>query len=506
MEEIKEEYKEVKGKYDVIIIGAGLIGSMIARWLSKYELDILLLDKGTDVCTGTSKANTAIVHAGYDSLPGSLRARLVVRGNRMFDQLCQELDVPFERCGTYVVALSEEDLKTLEELRQRGIKNGVPGLEIISGEEMRHREPHINPATTGALYAPTGGMTDPFLLTIAAAENAVMNGVKLMLETEALDFVLEPFSLHKKRVAGVITNRGTFLADVTIGSAGLYCDELMEKLDIKYDFYVRARKGEYYVFDKAKSDAVVHNILFPCPTPITKGILVTPTIHGNLLLGPTAVEIEDKEDTSVTREGLEELYKGAKRLVPDLELTDVIKTFAGLRAGGYLHDFIIEAPAKLVGYINLAGIESPGMTSSPAIAEYVVELVREQGLELREKKNWNPIRKARPDFSELSPEEQARLIEKDPRYGRIVCRCETVTEGEIVAEIHAPIPARTYDAIKRRTRCGTGRCQGGFDTPRVIEILARELGIPPTEVIKERPGSNFLVRPTKGVPEGGQDA
>ena len=502
MEEIKAEYKEVKGKYDVIIIGAGLVGSIIARWLSKYELDVLLIDKEPDVGTGTSKANTAIVHAGYDSPFGTTRGWMVVKGNRMFGQMCEELDVPFKRCGTYVVALSDEDLKTLERLLENGRRKGVPGLEIISGEEMRRREPLVNPEVKGALYAPTGGITDPFMLTVAAAENAVMNGVKLMLETKALDFVLEPLSLHKKRVAGVVTNRGTFLADVTIGSAGLYCDELMEKLGIKYDFYIRARKGEYYVFDKAKK-VQVKTVLFPCPTPITKGILVTTTIHGNMLLGPTAVEIEDKEDTSVTREGLEELYKGAKRLVPDLELTDVIRTFAGLRAGGYLHDFIIEAPPELWGYINLAGIESPGMTSSPAIAEYVVDLVREQGLKLREKPNWNPIRIGRPDFSELSPEEQAALIEKDPRYGRIVCRCETVTEGEIVAEIHAPVPARTYDAIKRRTRCGTGRCQGGFDTPRVIEILSRELGIPSTEVIKEGRGSNFLTRPTKEVPEGG---
>jgi len=367
---------------------------------------------------------------------------------------------------------------------------------------MRHREPLVNPEVKGALYAPTGGISDPFALTVAAAENAVMNGVKLMLETKALDFVVEPFSLHKKRVRGVITNRGTFLADVTIASAGLYCDELMEKLGIKYDFYVRARKGEYYVFDKAKKDSV-HTVLFPCPTPITKGILVTTTIFGNMILGPTAYELQDKEDTSVRPEGLKELREGAKRLVPSLEMTDVIRTFAGLRAGGYLHDFIIEAPAKYWGFINLAGIESPGMASSPAIAEYVVNLVREQGLELREKKNWNPIRKARPDFSELSPEEQARLIEKDPRYGRIVCRCETVTEGEIVAEIHAPVPARTYDALKRRTHLGMGRCQGSFDTPRVIEILSRELGIPPTQVIKERRGSNFLTRPTKEVPEGG---
>jgi len=502
VEEIKEEYKEVKGKYDVIIIGAGLVGAVIARWLSKYELDILLIDKEPDVGTGTSKANTAIVHAGYDSPFGTLRGKLVVKGNRMFYPMCEELDVPYKMCGTYVVALTDEDMKTLERLMENGRKKGVPGLEIISGEEMRHREPLINPEVKGALYAPTGGISDPFALTVAAAENAVMNGVKLMLETKALDFVVEPFSLHKKRVRGVITNRGTFLADVTIASAGLYCDELMEKLGIKYDFYVRARKGEYYVFDKAKKDSV-HTVLFPCPTPITKGILVTTSIFGNMILGPTAYELQDKEDTSVRPEGLKELREGAKRLVPSLEMTDVIRTFAGLRAGGYLHDFIIEAPAKYWGFINLAGIESPGMASSPAIAEYVVNLVREQGLELREKKNWNPIRKARPDFSELSPEEQARLIEKDPRYGRIVCRCETVTEGEIVAEIHAPVPARTYDALKRRTHLGMGRCQGSFDTPRVIEILSRELGIPPTQVIKERRGSNFLTRPTKEVPEGG---
>lgn len=502
MNKINEKYKEVKGKYDVIIIGAGLVGSIIARWLSKYNLNILLIDKEPDVCTGTSKANTAIIHAGYDDPFGTLRGKLVVDGNRMFYQMCEELEVPYKMCGTYVVALTDEDIKTLEKLMENGRKKGVPGLEIISGEEMRHREPYINPDVKGALYAPTGGIGDPFMLTVAAAENAVMNGTKILLETKALDFVVEPFSLHKKKVSGVVTNRGTFLADVTIASAGLYCDELMEKLGIKYDFYVRARKGEYYVFDKAKK-LQVKTVLFPCPTPVTKGILVTTTIHGNMILGPTAKEIKDKEDTSITPEGLEELYEGAKRLVPELELTDVIRTFAGLRAGGFLHDFIIEAPLKYWGFINLAGIESPGMASSAAIAEYVVNLVQEQGLELREKNNWNPIRKSRPDFSELSLEEQGRLIEKNPLYGRIVCRCETVTEGEIVTEIHAPIPARTYDAIKRRTWLGTGRCQGSFDTPRVIEILSRELGISPMDVIKESKGSNFLTRPTKEVPKGG---
>ncbi|MBC7261875.1 MAG: NAD(P)/FAD-dependent oxidoreductase [Chloroflexi bacterium] len=475
--------------YDVIIVGGGVVGCFIARALSRYKLRVLLLERESDVCSGTSKANTAIVHAGYDAKPGTLKAALNLVGNRAYDQVCAELDVPFQRCGTYVVALTDDDLRTLDDLYRRGVQNGVTGMRIISGEEMRRIEPLVNPETRGALYAATGGIVDPFLLTIAAAENAVLNGVHLRLETEVTDLIRQ-----NGRIAGVKTNQGQIFGRFVINAAGLHADQLMAKAGLQ-GFTITPRKGEYYVFDREKSR--VHAVLFPCPTPISKGILVTPTTHGNTLIGPNAVDISNKEDLSVTPQGLEEVFAGAQRLVPTLDRRDVIAVFAGLRASGSTGDFLIEAPAQAPGLINVAGIESPGLTAAPAIAEFVVQLLRECGLKLVEKPDYNPIRRAPPRFSELSRQEQALLIAKDARYGRIVCRCETVTEGEIVAAIHAPVPARTYDALKRRTRLGAGRCQGGFDTPRVIHVLARELGLPPTAITKKGPGSEFVVRETK---------
>jgi glycerol-3-phosphate dehydrogenase len=488
--------------YDVIVIGAGVVGSMIARFLSRYKLDILLIEKEADVCMGATAANTAIVHAGYDPVVGSLKAKMNVAGNRMWDTLAGELNFPFERRGDYVVAVGDEELPLLNELWDRGVKNGVPGMIMLSGAEVRRREPNINPDVSGALWASTGGICDPFAVVVAAAENAVKNGVTLMLETAFEDFVMEG-----NRIVGVKTNRGTFSCRWAINCAGLYSDEVMHKAGIRPEFKITPRKGEYYVFDRA--DITINNVLFPVPTPLSKGILVTTTIHGNTIIGPNAQEIEDKEDHAATREGLDEVWEGAVKLVPKLSLRYVIAVFAGLRPGGngpcetpgvnYKKDFIIEIPDKVRGLVNLGGIESPGLTSSPAIAERVVELLKDAGEALLEKPDWDPIRLARPHFRDLAPEEQKIMIQNDPRFGRIVCRCEYVTEGEIVAEIYAPVPAHTYDAIKRRTWLGTGRCQGGFDTPRVIEILARELRISPLEVTKKGPGSAMLARPTKEV-------
>jgi glycerol-3-phosphate dehydrogenase len=489
-------------KYDVIIIGAGIIGCMVARFLSRYKLDILLIEKEADVCMGATAANTAIIHAGYDPVPGSLKAEMNVKGNRMWDTLAGELNIPFERRGDYVVAIGEEELPKLEDLIKQGIQNGVPGLVFLSGDEVRRREPNINPKVSGALWASTGGIADPFAAAVAAAENAVMNGVTIMFETAFQDFIMDG-----NKIVGIRTNRGDFASRWVINAAGLYSDDVMHKAGVRPEFKITPRKGEYYVFDRA--EITINNVLFPVPTPITKGILVTTTMHGNTIIGPNAQDIQDKEDRSVTREGLEEVWKGALKLVPKLELRHVIAVFAGLRAGGnapspnpnikYNHDYIIEIPSNVRGFVNLGGIESPGLVSSPAIAERVIELLKDAGEKLEEKKDWDPIRPARPRFRDLSKEEQKILIQNDPRYGRIVCRCESVTEGEIVAEIHAPVPARTYDAIKRRTWLGTGRCQGGFDTPRVLEILSRELGIPPTQITKKGPGSEFLKRRTKDV-------
>jgi glycerol-3-phosphate dehydrogenase len=490
--------------YDVIIIGAGVVGAMVARALSRYKLDILLIDKGADVCTGATAANTAIVHAGYDPVPGTLKAAMNVAGNKMWDTLAAELSFPFERRGDYVVALGKKELPKLDELWEKGVRNGVQGMMILSGDEVRRREPSINPKVSGALWASTGGICDPFAVTLAAAENAVANGASLMLGTAFEDFVMDD-----RRIVAVKTTRGTFGCRWAVNCAGLYADTVMHKAGVRPEFEITPRKGEYYVLDRAEIS--VNNVLFPVPTAFSKGILVTTTTHGNTLVGPNSQDIADKEDRSVTRDGLDEVWAGASRLVPRLDIRHVIAVFAGLRPGGnarcetpgvdYDHDYIIEIPGSVQGLVNLGGIESPGLTAAPAIARRVEEMLQDAGEQLDERRDWDPIRPSRPCFRELSYEERKILVENDPRYGRVVCRCETVTEGEIVAEIRAPIPARTYDAVKRRTWLGTGRCQGAFDTPRVVEILSRELNTSPLAVTKKGQGSEFLARRTKDVEE-----
>jgi glycerol-3-phosphate dehydrogenase len=482
--------------YDVIIIGAGVVGSLIARELARYQLRILLLDKAADVGDGATKANTAIVHAGYDATPGSLKATLNVAGNALFEQVCGELDVEFDRCGTYVVGLAEGDDATLQELLARGRQNGVPGLSLLDADEMRRREPAIAPGVTGAMLAESGGIVDPFALCYAAAENAVVNGVNVLLETEANGWVRSR-SAAGEAITGVVTNRGIFRGRWFVISAGLWADDLLHAAGLD-GFAITPRKGEYFVLDRVAAEQV-RSVLFPCPTPISKGILVTRTIHGNVMLGPNAQNVEDKHDLSTTAQGLNEVMAGALKLAPGLQARHVIRTFAGLRATGSTGDFRIEVPREVRGLVTLAGIDSPGLTASPAIAPYVVDLLREAGLRLVERRDFNPIRKGIPRFSQLSVEEQEALIAQDPRWGRIVCRCETVTEAEVVAACHAPIPVRNYDALKRRTRVGTGRCQGGFDTPRVIEIMARELGVSPLELTQFGGASRLVTRRTKEV-------
>ncbi|HQE94221.1 MAG TPA: NAD(P)/FAD-dependent oxidoreductase [Anaerolineae bacterium] len=492
--------------YDIIIIGAGVVGAMVARTLSRYALDILWIEKASDICMGATAANSAIIHGGYDAMPGSLKAQMNIAGNAMWDRLAAELQFPFARTGTYVVAIGAEELAALDELKQRGDIGGVP-TEIISGEEMRRREPSINPAVSGALYCPTGGVCDPWAVTIAAAENAVMNGVELRLNTTFEDFIWEGEAAQhpQSKIIGIKTNQGDFYGRWVVNAAGLYADEVMHKAGVHPEFHITPRRGEYYVLDRARVQ--INNVLFPVPSKVSKGILVTTTLHGNPLVGPNAEEIDDKTDVAVTAEGMHEIWEGAQKLVPGLNQREVIALFAGLRPGGnapcltcatpYNKDFLIEIPTDVAGFVNLGGLESPALSAAPAIAERVVTLLQGAGEALCDKSNWNPIRPARPVFRHLNREAQAALIARDPRYGRVICRCETVTEGEIVAEIHAPIPATTYDAIKRRTWLGTGRCLGGFDMPRVVDILARELGISPLAVSKKGTGSEFLYRTTK---------
>lgn len=490
--------------FDIIIIGAGIVGSLVARYLSKYKLNILLIEKEDDIGMGTSAANTAAIHAGYDAIPGSNKAATNVKAVDMWPQLSQELGIQYDRCGDYVVAVNEDELNILEELFARGKQNGVAGLEIIDGDEMRRREPLIRPDVAGALWAPTGALGDPFGATIAAAENAVMNGVTLKLNTAFEDFIIEG-----DRITGIHTNQGRFHSRWVVNAAGLYADDVMHKAGIRPDFKIRPRRGEYMILDKADFQLTRPTILFPTPSNESKGIVVASTLHGNVIVGPNANFVESKENKDVTPDGEHEVWSGGQKLVPDIQRKHVIAQFAGLRATGnapslnpdvqYNQDFIIEIPDEVRGLVNLGGIESPGFSAAPAIAVSVIELLQSAGEDLTEKDDWNPLRIPRPVFRHLSRDEQAELIADEPAYGRIVCRCETVTEGEILAEIHAPIPARTYDAIKRRTWLGTGRCQGGFDMPRVIQILSKELGIPPETVTKKGEGSELLFRPTKTV-------
>jgi glycerol-3-phosphate dehydrogenase len=492
----------VQEKYDYIVIGAGVVGCIIARTLSRYEGRLLLIDKEPDVCMGSTAANTAIVHAGYDPLPNTLKARTNVAGNAMWDTLAGELNFPFERRGDFVVAVGEEELPALDTLMEYAKKNGVPGCVLLSGPEVRRREKNITPEVSGALWASTGGITDPFAVTVAAAENAVTNGAVVKFNTEFKDFIMEG-----DRIIGIKTNQGDFYSRWVVNCAGLFSDFVMHQAGVRPEFKIRPRKGEYFVFDRA--DVQIDNVLFPVPSDKGKGILVSTTIHGNTILGPNADIIDDKEDTSTTKSGMDEIWSGANKLVPSLTKKHVIGTFAGLRPMGnapcktpgvdYNKDYIIEIPEEVKGFVNLGGIESPGLAASPAIAQEVVDLLKDAGEELKVKKDWDPIRPSRPRFREMSQKDRKLLVDMDPSFGRVICRCENVTEGEIIAEIHAPIPATTYDAIKRRTWLGTGRCQGAFDTPRVVEILARELGVSPLEITKRGKGSEFLFRPTKKV-------
>ena len=488
--------------YDVIIIGGGVVGCMTARTLSRYTLRVLLIDQEADIGMGASSANSAIVHAGYDPLPGTLKAKMNVAANPLWDALAGELNFPFERRGDYVVAVGPGELARLDKLLEQGKANGVPGMHTISADEMRHREPNITPDTSGALWAPTGGICDPFAVTIAAAENALQNGVTLKLDTAFTGFIIEG-----KKITGIHTSHGDFGCRWVVNAAGMYADEVMHQAGVRPEFQITARRGEYAILDRA--EITISNVLFPVPSNISKGILVTATLHGNTLVGPNAENLPDKEEHSVSPGGMAELWEGAKRLIPSLQPRHTIAVFAGLRASGnaacatpgvdYGHDFVIEIPREVEGLVNLGGIESPGLTAAPAIALRVVELLKDAGEKLTEKHDFQPIRPARPIFRHLTHDEQASLIRRDSRYGRVVCRCELVTEGEIMAEIHGPIPATTYDAIKRRTWLGTGRCLGGFDMPRVVDILSRELKIPPETVTKKGPGSEFLIRSTKDV-------
>lgn len=473
--------------YDIAIIGGGVVGGMIMRELSSYSLKVCMLEKENDVATGASRANSAIVHAGFDAKEGSLKAKLNVEGSRMMEQTAKELGVKYKRNGSLVVGFDDDDRKMFEELLERGNKNGVDGLEIIEADRLKEIEPNITDNAICALYAPTGAIICPYELTISAVGNAMDNGAELYLDFEVK-------SIEKNNEGYVISNgEKNVNTKYIINCAGINSDSIAKMVgDNSFD--VHPRRGEYILLDKNVGDTVSHTI-FKTPSKMGKGILITPTVDGNLLLGPTSEDMEDKSDTATTADGLGLVKKQAADRVEGIAFNQTITSFCGLRAVGSTGDFIINSPAK--GFVNVAGIESPGLTASPAIAEYVAKMLIDDGLKMLKKDNFNPIRKPSHWFREATNEEKNKAIEKDKAYGRIICRCEGVTEGEIREAIRTNPPARDLDGVKRRTRAQMGRCQGGFCVPYVTDILAEELGIKYEEVTKSGNGSEINIGKTK---------
>lgn len=472
---------------DIIIIGGGVVGCAVARELSRYQADVLLLEKGNDVAVGASKANSGIVHGGHDAENGSKKAYFNVKGNKMFDQLQKELDFPFVRNGSLVLNFSQEGNQLLNALLQRGINNGVEGLEILTGDQVRQMEPNVSQEVVSALYIPTGGIVSPYEMTIAYAENACVNGVEFIFEQTVQDI---------RPIDGgfdVVCQDKTYQAKFVINCAGVFSDEI-NNMVCQEKIHIVPRKGDYVLLDKAYTD-ICKKTLFQLPDAMGKGILVTPTAHGNILVGPTALDVDDKKDVDTTAKELSKAYTIATKSVPNLPRRAIITQFAGLRAHGDQGDFVI-GESSVKGFYNCACIESPGLTSAPAIGVHVANEVKEK-LGLKEKENFVATRKGIPQFSRLSNQEREQLIKENPLFGKIVCRCEVVTEAEIVMAINRPVGAKDLDGIKRRTRSGMGRCQAGFCTPRIMEILQRELQLEATQVTKCGGYSTLVVGRTK---------
>lgn len=475
-------------KYDLIIIGGGISGTAIASALSAYNLSICVLEKSNDLSNGATKANSGIVHGGYDAEPGTLMARFNVRGNEMYPIICESLDVPFTPCGSYVIAFTDAEIKTLNELKERGELNGVPGLKILDRNEVLSQEPNLNPKVKAALFSKTAAVVSPYELCIAFMEHAMDYGAELKYEHE----VIEIISKDSKFI--VKTNKEDFEAKIVINAAGVYADKIHNML-LNPSFHIQPRRGEYFLMDKYIGDSVKH-VIFQCPNEMGKGVLIAPTAHENLIVGPNAEDIQEAEAKETTLKGLKDVWNKALKTLPNLDKSMTITTFSGIRAQGSTGDFIVRDYPELPGFIDVAGIKSPGLTAAPAIAEYVVDLVKKQK-PLSERKDFILIRRKQIRFSTLSHDEKAKLVKKDPKYGRIICRCEGVTEAEIVDVIHRNAGARTLDSVKRRTRSGGGRCQGGFCSPKIIEILSRELGIPQENIVKDSLASKIIIDQTK---------
>lgn len=472
--------------YDVIIIGAGVSGCAIARELSRKKGKILVVERAEDVCCGTSKANSAIVHAGYDAKHGTLMAKLNVQGSRMMPELAKELDFHYENNGSLVVMMSEEDRPALMALYENGLKNGVEQLQILERDALRAMEPNISDNAVAALYAPTGAIVCPFGLTFALAENAAKNGVQFQFDSEVTDV---------QKIDGgwkVVTVKGTLETKAVVNAAGVYSDKIHNMVSSE-TMTITPRRGDYFLLDRA-TQGFVKNTIFQLPGKYGKGVLVAPTVHGNTIVGPTAIDIEDKDGTATTQAGLDDVRSKSGIAVKNLPLRQTITSFAGLRAHEARHEFFIGEIAP--GFVDCAAIESPGLSSAPAIGVMVADIVNGI-LHLEDNPNFDGTRKGILDPKALSPEAHAALIRENPAYGNVICRCETITEGEIVDAIHRTPGARSLDGVKRRTRAGMGRCQGGFCSPRVMEILSRELGIPMDQVTKSGGNSKLIVGTNK---------
>ena len=473
---------------DICIIGAGVVGGMIAERLSRYNLSIVIVDKGGDVALGATRANSAIVHAGFDAKEGTLKARLNVRGSQMMEETCKRLGVKYKRNGSLVVGFTDEDRETLKGLLLRGEKNGVEGLELLDREKILKIEKNIGESVTCALHARTGAIVCPYELCMAAVGLAMDNGAELKLN----------FDVVKIEDSGegyrIISKNGDIVsAKYVINAAGVHSDDIAALIGDE-SFSVHARRGEYMLLDKECGELISHTV-FRCPSKMGKGILVSPTVDGNLLLGPTAEDIDDKGDVKTTAAGIAKIRASASEQVSGVDFSKVITSFTGLRSVGSTGDFIINSPRK--NFVNTAGIESPGLTSAPAIAEYVEGMLVNMGLTLSEKEGYISTRRPSHYFSSLSIEEKNEIIKKHPEYARVICRCELVTEGEIREAIRTNPKPRDIDGVKRRTRATMGRCQGGFCTPSIVEILAEELGIDYTEVTKLGGKSYINVDKTK---------
>ncbi len=473
---------------DTVVIGAGVTGAFVARNLARYELSVLVLERENDVGNVTTMANSAIVHSGYDPVPGTKKAKFNVAGNAMYPEICKQLDVSFDPVGSLTVAITEEQIAVLKGLEERAKENGVP-TKLLSGEEVKEIEPNINPEVKGALLCPTAGVINPFTLTAHAMENAVDNGAELRLgvEVQAIERADDHFVVK--------TNRGDIEAKCVINCAGLHSEEIAAMVE-PIEWKINPRKGEYYVLDHY-APGLVNHVLFPLPSEKGKGILVTMTTSGNYLVGPSSEFVESKEDFATDTLTLADVKRQASLMVPNIPFREQIRVFSGLRSTPSTHDFIIEPSKKYASFINVAGIESPGLASSPAIGKYVVEELVSKVFDLKEKKDFNPCVKPYLNPNKMSLEERNALIKKDPRYGKMICNCEKVSLGEIEDVLSRSIPCKTIKALKKRTRAGFGKCQGGFCQPNVLLLLSSYYGISPLEVLYDKDGSNVLDKESK---------